>query len=361
MAKVHLVRGSGKACITALLEPYAKDADLKATDLVAVKIHAGEQGNTRFVGPGSVAAVAEALRLRPGRVFLTDTTVLYRGRRLCAPDYLLLSSDHGFGPPVTPPFIIADGLRGTDDVEVPLPGCCAPGSARIARVIAESDAMVVVSHFKGHLLTGFGGAIKNLGMGCASRAGKLYMHSNIRPVIKESRCTACGNCAGHCPSDAIALSPLASIDPDACVGCGECIQRCPAGAIGTDWGQEKGEFARRLAWYALAAFSSTRVLVCVNFVTGVAPDCDCLADTGPALVEDIGVLASTDPVALDQACLDLVTAADEAAGSGDGAGRGVEKFGALRPGTDPEAQLLAAEAVGLGSRRFELVDLGTAG
>ncbi|MDM7992528.1 MAG: DUF362 domain-containing protein [Candidatus Fermentibacter sp.] len=360
MSEVFLTRTTdcGRAAMKALLSGFAPGVD-GGTELYAVKIHAGEAGNTRFVPPSKVNAVVEALGLPRGRTFLTDTTVLYRGRRLTATAYLELAQEHGFGLPATPPFIIADGLRGTDEVSVKLPSCCEGTSARIARLITEADAMVVISHFKGHLLTGFGGALKNLGMGCASRGGKLYQHSPVKPAVRPSKCVKCGICMAHCPAGAISMpSGPAEISATRCIGCGECIQRCPKGATGVDWSQDNGVFVSRMTEYAVAVVSSCRIPVYVNFVTGVSGDCDCLEDQGGLLVDDIGILASKDPVALDQACLDLVTGAPAAKGSPvPSAGRGVDKFAAFRPGIDGTAQLAAAQMLGLGSRRYDLVEV----
>jgi len=214
---------------------------------------------------------------------------------------------------------------------------------------------VAVSHFKAHLLAGFGGALKNLGMGCSSRGGKLFQHSSVKPVIRQNRCTACGTCAAHCPEHAIAVDRSASIVSSRCVGCGECIARCPAGAISVDWNQDQGVFTRRMVEHALAVQTVTRVSLCVNFLTDIAPDCDCMEDSGGLLVDDLGVLASTDPVAVDQASLDLVTAAPAARKSpAPGAGAGTDKFRAIRPSIDDTAQLALAQSLGLGSRSYEL-------
>jgi uncharacterized protein len=360
MAKVFFLRAGGftPEGYRRLLARFLDESPLGRTDIAAVKIHAGEQGNTRFLSPDRINSVVRGLGLPDGRTFLTDTTVLYRGRRLTAPDYMLLASGHGFGPPGTAPFIVADGLRGTDEILVKLPSCCDNPSARIARTICEADAMAVISHFKGHLLAGFGGALKNLGMGCASRGGKLFQHSSVKPVVRIAKCTACGACASHCPEEAITVSDCASISGARCVGCGECIARCPTGAVSVDWNQDQGIFTRRMAEYALAAFTVTRTFACINFVVDVVPDCDCLADSGEPVVEDIGVLASGDPVALDQACLDLVTAAPATGRSPvPGAGAGADKFRALRPSIDGSAQLAAAQSLGLGTRSYELEEV----
>ncbi len=361
MSTVFLKRmepGGGTGDLTPLLGRFAGSVAASPTDLVAVKIHAGEAGNTRFIPPSGINEVVRALELPGGSTFLTDTTVLYRGRRLTAPAYLQLAHEHGFGLPSTPPFIVADGLRGTDETAVKLPSCCDGPSARIASLICEADSMVVVSHFKGHLLAGFGGAIKNIGMGCASRGGKLYMHSSVKPAVREAKCTACGTCVEHCPVGAITVRSKAVIGDSRCVGCGECIQRCPFGAIGVNWNQERGVFTTRLAEYAVAVASVTRIPVYVNFLVNIAGDCDCLADSGGLLVPDIGVVASTDPVAVDQASLDLVTSA--AAGTGSpvaGAGPGVDKFRALRKDIDGSEVLETAQSFGLGSRRYLLEEV----
>jgi len=341
-----------------LLRGFSLKGD-SGTDLYGVKIHAGEQGNTRFVPPDQVNEVVRALGLPFERTFLTDTTVLYRGRRLTAPAYLNLAREHGFGLPATPPLIIADGLRGTDETAVKLPSCCEGSSARIARLISETDSLVVVSHFKGHLLAGFGGAIKNIGMGCASRGGKLYQHSSVKPSIRPAKCVRCGICIEHCPAGAIAMEDASAVISEArCIGCGECIQRYPGGAVGVDWNQDRGVFMRRMVEYAIAAASVTRMMVCVSFITGVSGDCDCLEDQEGVLVDDIGVMASTDPVALDQACLDAVTAAPAAASSPvPDAGPGVDKFHALRPHIDGTEQLAIAQNLGLGSRRYVLTEV----
>jgi hypothetical protein len=328
-----------------LLAPFAHEDSGSGSDLTGVKIHPGEAGNGYYISPARIRAVTDALRLPAGRTFLTDTTVLYGGRRMSAPDYALLAVEHGFGPPDTPPFLVADGLRGTSEVTVPLPPVCRSANARLASLLVEADSLVVVSHFKGHLAAGFGGAIKNLGMGFASRGGKLYQHSALKPLVRRRACTACGNCASHCPAGAIDVGDFAVIDDSACIGCAECIQRCPEGAIGVDWGSDSGAFVKRMTESALGAATACSVSVYVNFVVDVSPDCDCMAHAGAPIVPDLGILVSDDPVAVDQASLDLVN------GVPDGP---ADRFLALRPDRDGTVQLEYGQSIGLGSREYAL-------
>lgn len=351
-----------KGAFRKLLTELGDGLGVAKGELVAVKLHPGEEGNESYVRPEELMAVVEALELPEDRTFLTDTTVLYRGRRMTAPDYIRLAEEHGFGPPDTPPFIVADGLRGTDEIEVELPDGCITRSARLGSLLAQADSSLVVSHFKGHLLSGFGGAVKNLGMGCASRGGKLYQHSNVKPSVRKDRCIVCGACAEHCPVDAITIGDAAaSLDREVCIGCGECLQRCPTGAIRVSWNQDRSIFARRMAEYALGAAMLMRPAVYVNFVVRVAAECDCMGDEGGPIVPDQGVLASADPVALDRACFDLVTAAASLSGSSTAkAGPGEDKFAAAHGDTRPLDQLEAAEEVGLGTQAYSLVEIGGA-
>lgn len=325
------------------------------TSLVAVKIHPGEEGNETFVPAALIRMLVEAMKLPSGRSFLTDTTVLYGGRRMTAPDYHLLAEDHGFSAPGLPPFIVADGLRGTGEIKVELPSWCETRTARLAAILEETDAAVVVSHFKGHLLAGFGGALKNLGMGFASRGGKLYQHSSVKPGVKKERCNGCGTCVESCVAGAIRVQRgLAVLSPSRCTGCGECLQRCPRRAMGVDWNRDSGDFIRRMTEYALAVTQAVEVRYYVNFLLSVTPDCDCMKGGNP-MVDDIGVLASSDPVALDQASLDMVTAAETIQGSPISCPAGADKFRALRPKIDGSTALAIGEAIGLGKREYRLV------
>ena len=339
-----------------LLAPAGRIIPEKGTSLVAVKIHPGEEGNTTFVPASLVKMAVDAMELPRGRGFLTDTTVLYGGRRMSAPDYHELAAAHGFSMPGLPPFIVADGLRGTAEIKVDLPSWCETRTARLAAILSETDAAVVLSHFKGHLLAGFGGAIKNLGMGFASRGGKLFQHSSVKPRVRTKYCSGCGTCMEACGFEAISLEgKTAVVNGARCTGCGECLQRCPFGAIGVDWNQESGEFIRRMTEYALAVTQAVKVKFYVNFVLNVTPDCDCMRNGGHPMVADIGVLASTDPVALDQACLNMVTAAETIDGSTVSAPGGTDKFRALRPETDGAVALELGEKIGLGSREHRLM------
>jgi uncharacterized Fe-S center protein len=349
----------GKASVEGLgrlLAPFVKTVSAGPRDLVAVKIHPGEAGNSSFVKPSLVAAVVRALELPKGGTFLTDTTVLYSGRRMSAPDCATLAAEHGFRVPDTPPFLVADGLRGDDETVFAAPDGFLTGKAHLARLICDADLMVVISHFKGHLLAGFGGAIKNLGMGCASRAGKLWQHSSVSPVLKADRCTGCGICAVHCPEGAISIRKTALRDAARCTGCGECLGRCPEGAWKVSWDQDMETFNRRMAEYAFCVTRAAKPALYVTFITDVVPDCDCMSDSNPALVEDIGVAVSTDPVALDQACFDQVRQAGVPDGSplAGRAGSGDEKFTAFRKDADPTLQLSIAESLGVGTRSYSI-------
>lgn len=335
-----------------LLHPYNPIEARDSRTLVAVKLHPGEEGNTSFVSPELVKMVLDQLVLPDKRTYLTDTTVLYGGRRMVAPDYVALAREHGFGMPEFPPFIVADGLTGTEEYRVDLPESCTTGTARLAGALGKTGRAVMISHFKGHLLAGFGGSIKHLGMGWASKAGKLYQHSSVMPSVKSGKCTGCKACVRICGSDAIEmLSGIASIDRERCTGCGECLQICPCGAIGISWNQEADTFMTRMTEYALGASMAVDIPLYLNFLTRVSPDCDCMRNEGAPMVDDIGVLASNDPVAIDQASLDLVTAASPL---GDNAPAGRDKFLGVRPERDGRLQLEIGERIGLGTREYRL-------
>jgi uncharacterized Fe-S center protein len=338
---------------------------VKKGDLTAIKVHFGELGNDAFLSPVYARKAADAVRALGGKPFFSDTNTLYSGSRHNAVDHLETAALHGYLPPVCgAPCVIADGLKGQDwrEVEVALKW---HKKVKIASAFLEADSMIVLSHFKGHEMAGFGGAIKNLAMGCAPAAGKKEQHS-VRFFVREEKCIACGTCAEVCPVGAATMTAAAmsgakhkaAIDKDICIGCGECASRCQVKAISMDWATEIVPFTERMTEYAFGAVKDKpgRVLY-LSFVKDVVPECDCNPYSDTALVADIGVLASTDPVAIDQAALDLVTAAPAAAGSlAEGlAGAGVDKFAAIHPETRGLVQLEYGEKIGLGQRKYELL------
>ncbi len=330
-------------------------------DLVAVKTHWGEPGNADFIPSFFLRHVVEAVSATGAKPFVTDTNTLYRGRRHNAVDNLLAAADNGFSlSTLGAPVVIADGLRGTDYRTVDVPNGNHIRNARIAAAVADSDGMVVVSHVKGHMVFGFGGAVKNLGMGAAASAAKQFLHSDVRPRVKGSKCTACGTCVSHCKFGAIHLAgnlgkrAVAVIDPKVCSGCGECIIVCPEHAIPIHWGNDFDSTMQKTAEYAAAAVAGKRgKVVYLNFLTSITPDCDCCDWSDAPIVPDIGYLASDDPVAIDQASLDLVNRFEGYADrfpvplSGD-------RFRAVHD-IDGTATLRHGESIGLGERAYVLV------
>lgn len=354
--------------VSELFESLRPSAIFKPKDLVAVKIHFGEAGNTAYIRPPFVRRIVDRLKDLGAKPFLTDTNTLYVGTRTEAYSHLVTAFDHGFTREVTgAPVIIADGLRGNNRVEVGVHGKHVK-NAHIASDIYNADALVVLSHFKGHELSGFGGALKNVGMGCASREGKLEQHSNISPKVNKKMCIGCGECQSWCRGEAISLeedseSVKAFINPEKCIGCAECILACPQGAIRVRWNESIPTFMEKMMEYAAATLKNKKdKMVCVSFVTDVSPLCDCNPFSDRPIVPGIGVLVSQDPVAIDQAAADLVNAAQGNVASclSSGLGPGEDKFRALFPNIDWQHQLAYAENLGLGSREYTLKILAQA-
>ncbi len=347
-------------------------ADLKQKiserDLVAIKLHFGEKGNTAFVRPLFIRRIVDQVKQCHGKPFLTDTNTLYRGMRGDAISHLSTAYEHGFVFPVLDaPLIIADGLRGNSAVQVRIDRPLFK-SVSIAQSIHMADALIGVAHFKGHELSGFGGALKNLGMGCASRDGKLSQHSNISPRIKAKLCKGCERCLSWCPEGAISILPAlprsgkthgtATIDPQKCIGCGECILTCRSAAILVQWNETIPVFQKKMIEHA---FGATRKKegksLFLNFLMQVTPACDCYNYSDTSIVHDVGILASEDPVAIDQASVDLVNDQEgNRASKLPGAwGPGEDKFRALYPQVDWSIQLRYGEEIGLGRREYELI------
>lgn len=342
-----------------LLEAVEIGEKIKKDALVAVKIHFGEKGNTAFIRPVFVKQVVEKIRDAGGKPFLTDANTLYVGTRSNSVDHLQTAIENGFAYSVVgAPLVIADGLRGGDEKAISV-NLKRFKKVYIASEIVRADAIVSVAHFKCHELSGFGGTIKNLGMGCGSRKGKLAQHSTLSPKIKRKKCIGCGDCTEYCAQQAIALADeKAKIDPKKCVGCGECILVCPNEAIQIQWNQAIPIFLENMVEYTVGVLKGKEDnAVFLNFITNVSPACDCYGHADAPIVPDIGIVASNDPVAIDQASADLV---NQAAGQKDSVLKkahkpGDDKFRAIYPQVDWEIQLDYAEKVGLGTRKYELV------
>ncbi len=326
-------------------------------DLVAIKLHFGEEGNTGFVQPIFLREVVRQVRKCGAKPFLTDCNTLYRGKRGNAVDHLNCAIHNGFShATLNAPIIIADGLDGRDGVDVAISGFKHFDSVRIGAAAVHADAMVVVTHVKGHEATGFGGAIKNVGMGLGTRAAKQRMHSDLKPQVTAEKCTACKRCVKSCPVRAIEIvDKVAVIDYEKCYGCGECVAACPYGAIGIQWKTEPQAIQEKMVEHCAGALADKDgKVVYLSFVTNVSPDCDCWSFSDASVVADIGVLASTDLVAIDQAAYDLVTQAQGLPGSrGEGLGAGVDKFHEIT-GIDGTVMLEYAETHAMGTRSYEL-------
>jgi uncharacterized Fe-S center protein len=335
---------------------------LSKGDLTAVKIHFGELGGDGYINPVFVRQVVDKIRESQANPFLTDTNTLYSGSRSNAVDHANTASLHGFGHSVVnAPVIIADGLRGENVKEVKINKKHFK-ETRIAGAIAQADSMIVLSHFKGHEVAGFGGAIKNLAMGCANPAGKRDQHS-IRPSVNIEKCIGCGKCSEVCPKQAITVeNKKSSIDKMKCIGCGECMTVCPVKAIDSGGEMEAKIFTEKLTEYAYGALrGKTGRVGYINFVINVTPDCDCVPWSDAPIVPDIGILASTDPVALDCACYDLVNQAitlqHTMLSDNHDHEKCHDKFKGLRDNTYGYIQLSYGEEIGLGTRNYSLIEI----
>ncbi len=351
--KESLVKRAGK-----LLQRAGLAEAIDEGDLVAIKLHFGEEGNTGFVSPVFLREVVARVRDAGGKPFLTDSNTLYRGKRFNAVDHLACAIHNGFSyATVDAPVIIADGLDGREAVDVPIEGFMHFDSVRIGAAAVHADAMVVVTHVKGHEATGFGGALKNVGMGLGCRSAKQRMHSDFEPHPSAEKCTACGRCVKWCPVDAMTIGPdrVAAVDYDVCYGCGECVAACPYGAIAINWKTTPEAIQEKIVEHVAGVVKDKAgKVVYLSFVKDVSPDCDCWHFSDASVVPDIGVLASTDPIAIDQAAYDLVVKAEGQAGSlGEGMASGTDKFKEIT-GIDGTVAMVYGEMTGLGTRDYEL-------
>ncbi|MFH1092529.1 MAG: DUF362 domain-containing protein [Candidatus Omnitrophota bacterium] len=315
-------------------------------ELVPVKIHMGEKGNTGHVDARVAKMVIDKLKSKAAKPFITETNVLYQGSRVNAVDHLMLASVHGFDPvSLGAPVIIADGLWGENAMDVKINKKHFE-AVNIARPVMYFDSIVSIAHVTGHLLTGFAASLKNMGMGLASRAGKLRQHSNIKPHVRTENCTFCKRCIRHCPVEAIIeKQDKAFIQPDVCIGCGECIAACKFGAIAEDYGEDAMIVSEKIVEYAYGVLLNIKQKVFFNFALHITKNCDCMAKDELFIVQDIGIFASSDPVACDKAAADMVVKH-----------AGEDIFKKVFPQADFYMnQLVYAEEIGLGKTDYELV------
>lgn len=329
---------------------------------VAIKLHFGEPGNLAFLRPNWARTVADFVKERGGKPFLTDCNTLYVGGRKNALDHMDSAMLNGFNPMTTGcQIIIADGLKGSDEVEVPVAGGEYVKNAKIGRAVMDADVFISLTHFKGHEEAGFGGCLKNIGMGCGSRAGKMEQHNAGKPHVAQKHCIGCGQCRKICAHGApIIENGKAHIDHDKCVGCGRCIAVCPKDAVRIDWDESTTNLNCKIAEYTKAVVDG-RPCFHISLVIDVSPNCDCRSENDMAIVPNVGMFASFDPVALDMACVDAVNAQTPLRGSAaDDAHAKAhvhDHFQRLHPDTNWRSCLEHGEKIGIGTREYELIKI----
>lgn len=348
--------------LSRLVKKAGIETILKKNALTAVKIHFGEQGNTAYIRPVFIRKILETIKTYQAKPFLTDANTLYVGTRSDSISHIHTAIENGFSYSSmdATPIIIADGLRGKSETKVRISQTNCQ-HVYIGSEIIDADALVSVAHFKGHELSGFGGTLKNLGMGCASRRGKLDMHSNVSPRIKRKTCIGCGECEKHCPAGAIHLEEKkAYLDKEKCIGCGECIVRCPTESVNINWNQTVPVFLEKMMEYALGVLQNKKDRAFfINFIMDISPKCDCLSYSESPIINNVGILSSTDPVAIDQASADLVNQQKALPGTvlESNLNPGEDKFKGLYPAVDWAHQLDYAQKIGLGTRDYTLIKL----
>ena len=322
-----------------ILDFIRKDED------VAVKIHFGEEGNVGHVRPEYARLVSDRIRKRSAKPFFTDTNTLYRGKRTNLEDHKRIAHEHGFTPDICgADIVIPDDTNKANVADVAVNGSFIK-TAKVVKLFLDADVIVDIAHFKGHLMTGFGGALKNIGMGCATIEGKLAQHSDLSPIIDTNSCTACMECAKVCPTDAIySKGHAVYIDSSKCIGCASCIAACTHEGIDVDWEAAGDDVGQKMAEYSSAILKNKKgKCAFINFAMKITKECDCLAKDDPRISPDIGIFASLDPVAIDKACFDSVVAAC-----------GKDIFKEAHPKRDGIKQLHHAQRIGLGEMDYDL-------
>ncbi|MCF7793252.1 MAG: DUF362 domain-containing protein [Candidatus Cloacimonetes bacterium] len=317
-------------------------------DKVGIKTHIGDVNNTTHISPELIAIGVKKVKEQKALPFITETSTLYSGPRSNAITHLELAQKHGFNyETLDAPFIMCDGLFGNTEIEVPIKGILFD-KVNIARDAVLCDALIVVTHPTGHIVSGVGACIKNVGMGLSSRKGKMHQHSSIKPFIKPEECTLCGQCIKWCPVQAISeIDGAAKIDGNICIGCGECLTLCKFFAVKFNWGNGSEELQKMMAEYALGALENKKgKALFINILTDMTKDCDCMSIKQEPIIDDIGILVGIDPVAIDQATLDLTRKFND---------QNLGRFS--HPNLNPEIQLEHAEKIGLGSRKYKLKEI----
>ncbi|MGC9367129.1 MAG: DUF362 domain-containing protein [bacterium] len=356
MSEVYFSRIGQETAMTALQKITAKFPEIfEPGDYVAVKAHFGESGNKTYIPAEYLKPVLSKVKEQSNLAFVTDTNVLYRSRRAHAITHYETAAEHGFSlHNLAAPVIIADGIKGGDVIYVEIKGEYFE-KFPVAGNIVRADGLVAFSHFKGHLLAGIGGAIKNISMGGASRAGKQIMHADVEPQRNEQQsCLLCGYCVESCPVNAVCLGEFGpEFDLELCIGCGECIAVCPNHVIKILWNESPEIFAEKLAEGALACIKNKPgKLLFITGAINITPECDCMSNAGEPFMQDVGWFMSTDPVAVDQACFDMVKKDYQQQEKSE-----QDPFKIFHPHTYFEKTLKYAEKLGMGSTRYELIEL----
>uniref|UniRef100_A0A7C3YRU5 DUF362 domain-containing protein n=1 Tax=candidate division WOR-3 bacterium TaxID=2052148 RepID=A0A7C3YRU5_UNCW3 len=308
-------------------------SSLSSRKRIGIKVHFGEEGRENYLKPEYVREVSLFLGQDGHQPFLLESATLYQGMRQEEKTHFLVAQKHGFTlKKVLAPIIFVDGKKGESYYEI--------GGKKIGQKLRLIKFLINLAHFKGHLATGFGGALKSIGMGLAAKGGKLEMHSVSIPYIDESKCTFCGSCAEYCPREAIRFHQTRYLITNNCVGCCGCLTVCPNSAIKIKWNTTSEELQSKIAEFAHLILKDRHTLH-FNFLIDITPNCDCLPKTEEPIMPDIGILASLDPVALDQASYDMTK----------------DKIKEIYPNLNPEIILQQGEEMGIGQREYELYEV----